>query len=102
MIRKYHNTIIRALTIIILILAQLVFIMMLPKYLKANAVFVYFLIEALSILLMFSLVADNMNSAYKIFWLGVVLLLPISGHVMYEFWEKKDLKKSITNRFRIQ
>jgi len=93
MLRKYQNTIIRALTVFILLLLQLFFILMLPSWLQRNAVYVYFLIEVFSIILMFSLIADNTNSAYKIFWLGVVLLLPISGHVMYEFWGKEGGKK---------
>lgn len=93
MIRKYHNTIIRAVVIIVLMLLQLYFIIRLPYWLEMNAVFAYFLIEACSIILMFSLVADETNSAYRIFWLGVVLLFPVSGHVMYEFWGKEGAKK---------
>jgi len=93
MIRKYHNTIIRAAVIVILLLLQLYFIIRLPYWLEMNAVFVYFLIEACSVVLMFSLVADESNSAYRIFWLGVVLLFPVSGHVMYELWGKEGAKK---------
>lgn len=93
MVRKYQNTIIRALVILILLLIQIAFVILLPKWLKINSVVVYFLIEAFSVILMFSLIADNANSAYRIFWLGVVLLLPISGHVMYELWGKEGAKK---------
>ncbi len=93
MIRKYQNTIVRALIILVLFFLQMAFIMLLPRWLKMNAVLVYFVIEMLSVLLMFSLVADNANSSYRIFWLGVVLLLPISGHVMYELWGKEGAKK---------
>lgn len=93
MIRRYSNTIMRILLVAILLIFQLLFIITLPKWLKMNAVFVYFLIEVCSILLMFSLVADELNSAYKIFWLGVVLLFPISGHVMYEVWGKEGARK---------
>ena len=93
MIRKYHNTIARIVAIAILLLVQLYIIVMLPSWLKMNAVLVYFLIEACSVILMFSLVADDTNSAYRIFWMGVVLLLPISGHVMYELWGKEGARK---------
>lgn len=93
MIRKYQNTIIRAFVIIVLFLLQMAFIILLPRWLKMNALVVYFLIEMFSVVLMFSLVADNANSSYRIFWLGVVLLLPITGHVMYEFWGKESSKK---------
>lgn len=93
MIRKYHNTIIRAVTIAALLLVQIYFIVMLPKWLKMNSLAVYFLIEMASVILMFSLVADNANAAYRIFWLGVVLLFPISGHIMYEVWGKEGAKK---------
>lgn len=93
MIRKYHNTIFRTLVIAALILLQMYFVIMLPRWMKMNSLVVYFLLEAASLILMFSLVADNANSAYRIFWMGVVLLFPISGHIFYELWGKEGSKK---------
>ena len=86
---KHFNTVIRVLTIILLVLAQMVFIMMLPKWLKMNAVVVYFLIEVVSIFLLCHLMSEDTNAAYKILWLVIILLLPVSGHVMYELWGKE-------------
>ncbi len=86
---KHFNTIIRVLTIILLVIAQIVFIMMLPKWLKMNAVVVYVLIEVVSIFLLCHLMAEETNASYKILWLVTILLLPVSGHVMYEFWGKE-------------
>ncbi len=86
---KHFNTIIRVLTIFLLIIAQMVFIMMLPKWIKMNAVAVYFLIEIVSIFLLCHLMSEETNASYKILWLSIILLLPISGHVMYELWGKE-------------
>lgn len=94
MIRKYQNTIIRAATILFLFILQIAFVVMLPYWLRENALIVYIIIEVLSVILLFSLIADDTNSAYRIFWLGVVLLFPISGHLMYELWGKEGAKKA--------
>ena len=94
MIRKYQNTIIRVVTIIILLILQIAFVVMLPYWLKENALIVYIIIEVLSVILLFSLIADDANAAYRIFWLGVVLLFPISGHLMYELWGKEGAKRT--------
>lgn len=93
MLRKYQNTIIRTITIVLLLVLQIAFIIMLPRWLKENALMVYVLIEVLSIILLFSLVTEDTNSAYRIFWLGVVLIFPISGHIMYELWGKEGAKR---------
>lgn len=49
MIRKYQNTIIRSIVIIVLFLLQMAFVILLPKWLKMNALLVYFLIEMFSV-----------------------------------------------------
>ena len=93
MIRKYQNTIVRAIIIFILLIIQIAFVVLLPLWLKEKALIVYIIIEVLSIVLLFSLITDDTNSSYRIFWLGIVLLFPISGHLMYEFWGAEGRKK---------
>ncbi|WP_329380364.1 phospholipase D-like domain-containing protein [Anaerofustis sp. HA2171] len=56
--------------------------------LKKHAIFAYVIIEIFSILVLIHLMADERNSAYKMLWIGIVLLLPIVGHIMYDLWGK--------------
>ncbi|WP_294468539.1 cardiolipin synthase [uncultured Anaerofustis sp.] len=83
------GTIIRILFIAFLFLIQIAFMILLTYFLKNHAVIVYTFIEVLSVIVLMHLMAEERNSAYKMFWMTIVLLLPIVGHIMYDFWGKK-------------
>ena len=83
------GTIMRILFIAFLFLIQIAFMILLTYFLKNHAVIVYTFIEVLSVIVLMHLMAEERNSAYKMFWMTIVLLLPIVGHIMYDFWGKK-------------
>lgn len=82
----------------LLVLAQITIIIVLPIFLRNyNMVFIYtyLILEILSIIVTLSLVNDNRSPSYKIAWICIALVLPISGHIMYVLWGKPDSKKKI-------
>lgn len=88
----------------ILVLLQFVIIIILPFILSDFTVYFYAFIEVFSILVMLSLVNDNRSPSFKIAWICIVLILPISGHFMYILWgqpqSKRKLEKKIIGKLR--
>ncbi len=82
------HTFLRIFFIIILLIIQLFCMVIFTYLLKKHAVFAYVIIEIFSILVLIHLMADERNSAYKMLWIGIVLLVPIVGHIMYDLWGK--------------
>lgn len=85
----------------LLVLGQIIVIIVFPVFLQNyNIIFiyVYLILEVLSIIVILSLVNDNRSPSYKIAWICIALLLPISGHIMYVLWGKADSKKKIERK----
>lgn len=82
------HTFLRIFFIILLFIIQIFCMFIFTYLLKKHAVFAYVIIEIFSILVLIHLMADERNSAYKMLWIGIVLLLPIVGHIMYDLWGK--------------
>ncbi|MDD3413165.1 MAG: cardiolipin synthase [Lachnospiraceae bacterium] len=90
---RYGKSFIRFLTIAMLIILQIGLMFVLAYFLKNNAVFVYLAIEILSLLILIPLMADSRNETYKLYWMSVILTLPIVGHIMYDLWGKDKANK---------
>ena len=73
----------------VLVLLQIIVIVLLPYWLHGLSIYFYLIMEVLSFLVIFGLVNDNRSQSYKLAWLCIMLLLPISGHIMYALWGKK-------------
>ncbi len=82
------HTFLRIFFIILLFIIQIFCMFIFTYLLKKHAIFAYVIIEIFSILVLIHLMADERNSAYKMLWIGIVLLLPIVGHIMYDLWGK--------------
>ncbi len=91
--RNYLKTMIRCLIIFILILIQIAVILALAYYLNRFAIYVYIVIGVLSVIILLSLISQERNAAYKIYWMGVVLVFPIVGHIMYELWGNEKVNR---------
>ena len=46
----------------------------------------YFVLELLSFFVALGLTNANKNASFKVAWMAIALLLPISGHIMYYLW----------------
>ena len=63
-----------------LLLAGLVYI------LRTNALFVYIIIEVISLIIIFALVSKEGSSSYKVAWLLLIGVLPVFGQLLYLLW----------------
>lgn len=91
--REYSHikTFLRFFVIALLFLVDLALIFVASYFLNRFTVILYFLIEILSVVVMIPLISSDRNSAYKIYWLGVALVIPIAGHLMYLFWGRSAI-----------
>lgn len=97
-IKSYLSGFLRALLVGALVLLQFLVIGLSPFILRSFSVYFYIILEILSFLVIITLVNDNRSSAYKLAWITIVLMLPISGHIMYALWGKADSTKKIERK----
>ena len=77
-IKRHFNAITRCITLILVLFIQLIIISGLSVWVHSNTVYTYILIEVIGILSMIPLLSGNRNSAYKIYWILVILLIVLS------------------------
>ncbi|MBR3772491.1 MAG: PLDc N-terminal domain-containing protein [Clostridium sp.] len=99
-IKRHLNAILRCIALAFLILVQLFIISALTKVLHHSSIYVYILIEVIGMLSMLPLLADSRNSAYKIFWLLIILLIPIGGHIIYALWGEEGIHHKQHSKIR--
>lgn len=100
-IKRHLNAIIRCITLAFLILIQLAIVSAIATLLHhRSSVYVYILIEIVGMLSMLPLLADNRNSAYKIFWILIILIIPIGGHIMYALWGEEGIHHKQHSKIR--
>lgn len=88
----------RAGVVTLLVMLQFFIIIWLPFMFSNLTLYFYMIFEVLSIIVMISLVNDNRSPSYKIAWICIVLVLPISGHIMYALWGKSSSKRKIEDK----
>ncbi len=70
----------------LLVFIQMALIILLPFLFRGSTVYWYFLLEICSVVAIVTLVNRNQSPSYRLAWVSIVLLLPISGFIMYYFW----------------
>ena len=90
---SYVKTFMRFSLIFLLFLVDLAIILVGSYVLNQYTVYLYAFIELLSIIVMIPLISSDRNAAYKLYWLGVALVLPIAGHAMYLFWGRSVINR---------
>lgn len=83
----------RALLVGILVLVQFGFIFMLSLSMQLFSVYFYLILDICSLIVMLCLVNDDRSPSYKIAWISIVLLFPLSGHIMYALWGNETSNK---------
>lgn len=84
----------------LLVLFQIAIIIALPLLLSGFTIYFYLAMEIGSMIVTLSLINDNRSPSYKIAWICICLLLPVSGQIMYVCWGKPDSKKKIEKKMR--
>ena len=97
-IKSYLSGFLRACLVGILVLTQFGIILALSLWLRSYTVYFYAIIEILSILITIILVNENKNTSYKLGWIIIILILPLTGHIMYVLWGKEDSKRKIEKK----
>ena len=93
--QSHFSGFLSAFIVAILVMFQFGLIIALPFLFSDYSIYLYFVIIVLSLLLIVSLVNDQRSMSYKMSWVYIVLLLPISGHIMYALWGTAGSTKKI-------
>ena len=96
MIKKVHRYLrqfIRYAIILTLVLAQITLVLFLSYYLRQHSIYIYIAVELISLLIFLPMISDNRNASYKLYWLTVALLLPVTGQVMYVLWGMRHVNR---------
>ncbi|MDO5293493.1 MAG: cardiolipin synthase [bacterium] len=96
-VQSHFSGFLRAFVVGVLVLFQFGFIIALPFLFSQYTIYLYLALIILSVCLIFSIVNDQRSMSYKMAWVYIVLLLPISGHIMYALWGKANAKSKIDN-----
>ena len=93
---KYYG-IIRGVTVGIAFLLQLITMILLAVYLFRGFFAIYLLMELISVVTVFALV--NNAESYKMSWIIIILVLPVSGLFLYFMWGRKRRNSKENKRF---
>ncbi len=85
----------RAVVIGLIILVQILIILTLPLFLRQYTAFFYFILEVASFFVAVGLINANKNASFKVAWMAITLLLPVSGHIMYYLWGRRSSRKKL-------
>lgn len=97
-IRSKYYGIIRAFTVALAFLLQIVTMCFMASYLMKGFFELYFVLEVISVLTVFALVNDE--ESYKQGWILIILMLPIAGLFLYFMWGRKRENSVYYQRFR--
>jgi len=73
----------------ILVLIQIGIIFFLVHVLQDGAFFLYIAIQVIAVIDIFILIGKRQNSSYTMAWVLLILLLPVTGHVLYVLWGRR-------------
>lgn len=90
----------RVCLVAMLVFCQIGLIILLPFWLHRYTVYFYFVVEIASLIVIFTLVNDVRSPAYKMAWIAICLILPISGEIMFLLWGKSWSSKKIDDKLK--
>lgn len=76
-----------------MVIIQCLVIIFLPFLLQNGTVYFYYIWEIFSVIAIVTLVNNSQSPAYRIAWISIVTLLPISGFIMYFLWGRTGSRK---------
>ena len=89
---------IRMVIVGLLVLLQIGILAILPFVLHEFTVYFYVIMELFSVVFIFTVTNQNKSASYKIAWFCIVLLLPVSGVIMFAFWGKTGKRNKLQAR----
>ena len=100
-VKNYASGFLRAALVAILLIIQFVLIINLANFLRGSSLYIYTFIQILGVLIIILLVNDDRNNSYKISWICIIAIFPVTGHIMFLLWGNrrgKKLEKRILNK----
>lgn len=85
-IQNNFSGFLRVLVTALMVLAQTLIILFIPFWLRTGTVIWYFVLEICSVIGIVTLINRNQSPSYRMAWISIVMLLPISGFFMYYLW----------------
>lgn len=82
-----------------IVMAQFLIVLFLPFFLQSVTVYFYFILEICSIVAIVTLVNKNQSPSFRIAWISIVMLLPVSGFVLYYLWGREGGKKKQLDQY---
>lgn len=76
----------RVCLVALLTLVQFLLVALAPFWLKGVTVYFYVILEIASIAVMLILINESGSPSYRMAWISIVLVLPVTGHLMYYLW----------------
>jgi len=91
---------VRVLMVFLALFAQLLLLAYLVDLLSQNAVYLYFLLEIAGAMVVAFIVTKDRNSSYTIFWLIIMLALPVFGYILFLLWGTTGLTRRRSRKIR--
>lgn len=92
-IQNHLEGTLRVVSTALIVMIQFGLVLYLPFILQSLTVYFYFILELCSIIAIVTLVNKNQSPSFRIAWISIVLLLPVSGFVLYYLWGREGGKK---------
>lgn len=87
---------------VLMVAFQFIFIIFLPFLLQSFTVYFYFIWELVSVIAIVTLVNRDQSPSYRLAWVSIVLILPISGFIMYYLWGRRKSGKKKLDKYILQ
>lgn len=92
-IQNNFSGFLRVVVIALMVMAQILVIVLLPFRLGTGTAFWYFVLEIGSVIAIVTLINRNQSPSYRMAWISIVMLLPISGFFMFYLWGRPSGRK---------
>lgn len=92
-IQNNFSGFLRVVVTALMVLGQILIIVLLPFQLGTGTAFWYFVLEVCSVVAIVTLINRNQSPSYRMAWISIVMLLPISGFFMYYLWGRPSRRK---------
>lgn len=91
---------IRACIVALLVAFQFAVLIFVPFLLRQYSSYFYIVMEILGVLTILALTNDSRSMSYKFGWLCIIVLLPISGNIMFALWGKVGKRNKLNCRIK--
>lgn len=91
---------IRACMVALLVAFQFAVLIFVPFLLRQYSTYFYILMEILGVFTILALTNDSRSMSYKFGWLCIIVLLPISGNIMFALWGKVGKRNKLNRRIK--